>query len=625
MSRTPKPPIALLAAALLAGAGACRERPPEAGAAAVELPAAAPAAAAAPELEAPAGPEVDVREPPAAPPDQVEEYEARRPKTVLQLQPFRATTSIQIEDDAGNSGVATLIDLNPWIHDWLLLQLQWLEGDGGEWYHLENPDPSSQQVVLDPRFVHGLLLRRGGRPWPCDLWGGGALAAARAGSEVEAPLCAGRLYLRNRVEGRKTTLEWATDFLRDFVWRGEQITVFVREQFYKDAFLATSEVLEGDGPDAGTRPRPEGAPDRPLVDPRWDGRYLVPVDLGINLENDVPNQVLVGRWYRARRLPGIYVSAIQPGLVSEEVIRAQKGLVNPLDEVESSALTYMVAFDLERFDVEFALGTEHPRVNWSDRVPALVRDASLPGPDGIGTISPLVATGIVSPFHEKRVAATFTAGFKRTHGAFRFSELALKNSGSHYGFIEHGAVLSKLQPDLATAIVRDDGRVELKTWREEDDADLVRIRHARQNGLPIIDHDPETGVSTVGALVPKWSLGNWSGSQDKRLRTLRAGLCLQEGREGRFLIYGYFSSVTPSAMARVFAAYHCRYAMLLDMNALEHTYLAVYRTENSSFVTQHLIEEMSVLDKSVGEQLLPRFVGFSDNRDFFYLVRKEAS
>ena len=30
-------------------------------------------------------------------------------------------------------------------------------------------------------------------------------------------------------------------------------------------------------------------------------------------------------------------------------------------------------------------------------------------------------------------------------------------------------------------------------------------------------------------------------------------------------------------MARIFQAYRCDYAMLLDMNALEHTYLAMYR------------------------------------------------
>jgi len=31
------------------------------------------------------------------------------------------------------------------------------------------------------------------------------------------------------------------------------------------------------------------------------------------------------------------------------------------------------------------------------------------------------------------------------------------------------------------------------------------------------------------------------------------------------------------------------------------------------------------VDKVVGGQLVPRFVGFPDNRDFFYLLRREAS
>ncbi len=124
--------------------------------------------------------------------------------------------------------------------------------------------------------------------------------------------------------------------------------------------------------------------------------------------------------------------------------------------------------------------------------------------------------------------------------------------------------------------------------------------------------------------MPNWALGNWSGSVDKRLRALRAGACLQESDEGRFLIYGYFSTATPSAMARVFMAYRCRYAMLLDMNALEHTYLALYRNSGSDFGVQHLIGEMKVLDQEHQGRVVPRFVGFADNRDFFYLLRKEA-
>jgi hypothetical protein len=32
---------------------------------------------------------------------------------------------------------------------------------------------------------------------------------------------------------------------------------------------------------------------------------------------------------------------------------------------------------------------------------------------------------------------------------------------------------------------------------------------------------------------------------------------------------------------------------------------------------------MDVLDKSSKGQVVPRFIGYADNRDFFYLLRKE--
>jgi nucleoside-diphosphate-sugar epimerase len=91
----------------------------------------------------------------------------------------------------------------------------------------------------------------------------------------------------------------------------------------------------------------------------------------------------------------------------------------------------------------------------------------------------------------------------------------------------------------------------------------------------------------------------------------------------KILEWARFSTATPSAMARVFQAYGCRYAMLLDMNALEHTYLAVYLRQGDQIVVQHLIRGMEEVDKSTDGQVIPRFIGFSDNRDFFYLVRRE--
>jgi hypothetical protein len=195
--------------------------------------------------------------------------------------------------------------------------------------------------------------------------------------------------------------------------------------------------------------------------------------------------------------------------------------------------------------------------------------------------------------------------------------------GSHYGFIEHGVVFSTLQPGLATMVSLDDGSLVMQTWTERDHASLARIKHARQNGVPLIEFDAITQASVPGSLVGQWGPGNWSGSQDKQLRTLRAGACLQEQDGRRFLLYAYFSSATPSAMVRVFQAYRCRYAMLLDMNALEHTYLAVYRRAGEKLLVQHLIQGMSALDKSEAGQYIPRFLGYADNRDFFYVMRRE--
>ena len=90
------------------------------------------------------------------------------------------------------------------------------------------------------------------------------------------------------------------------------------------------------------------------------------------------------------------------------------------------------------------------------------------------------------------------------------------------------------------------------------------------------------------------------------------------------MIYAVFSAATPTAMARVFQAYQTSYAMLLDMNALEHTYLAYYRRSGSEMSVDHLLKGMNVLDQSVSGQVIPRFLGFPDNRDFFYVMKRNT-
>ncbi len=64
--------------------------------------------------------------------------------------------------------------------------------------------------------------------------------------------------------------------------------------------------------------------------------------------------------------------------------------------------------------------------------------------------------------------------------------------------------------------------------------------------------------------------------------------------------------------------------MLLDMNSLEHTYLAVYPRDSGKLEVEHLVPGMRVADKRAGNgDVIPRFLGFADNRDFFYLTLKE--
>ena len=78
-------------------------------------------------------------------------------------------------------------------------------------------------------------------------------------------------------------------------------------------------------------------------------------------------------------------------------------------------------------------------------------------------------------------------------------------------------------------------------------------------------------------------------------------------------------------MARVFQAYGCRYAMQLDINALEHTYFALYAHDRGRLVAQHLVQGMAEVDRKGGGELALRFLSFPDDRDFFYVLRRERS
>ncbi|TDE38311.1 hypothetical protein [Antarcticimicrobium sediminis] len=536
-------------------------------------------------------------------------YDAVRAKTILDLQPFR--TTVTAVDEATGLEI-TLIDLSPKVGAWFLLQTRAGAKQAPVSYHLENPAPGTRQVTLD---LNGpALLVDGIR---CRPWADEALVKARQTGLGYAPICDGKLYLRNKISGAYTTLEATAEFLRDNVWGGENIVRFVRDNFFKDSQLETGDAVGqiATGPAAGPAPM--------LTNFESGERPVIATLLDMAIKGGDPRRMAVGAWYPVTGVPGVFASTFQPRYVADAVMQGP-GTANRLDGIEARATGYMIGFDMGQFDIGYAVGTDHPSLGWSPRPSWNARPKGLPGPDGVSRPDPLVMLGMVNPEIANKAVATFTAGFKRQHGAFKYGDMAGFNYGHHYGFVEKGVVLSKLWPGLSTLFELTDGSVHMNTWTAADDALLPQIRFARQNGVPILETDPETGMGIPGDRVTKWGPGNWSGSAKAELRTLRAGACMARAQGTRYLIYGYFSTATPSAMARTFQAYGCDYAMLLDMNALEHTYLAVYARQGGQVHVEHLVPGMALIEKKMRDgTILPRFIGFADNRDLFYLTRKE--
>lgn len=538
---------------------------------------------------------------------QFAEFARNSRRDVVAFQPFRA----ELSGTAADGTPLRLVSLNPYANAWFLLET----GTGrrlGQW-HLENPAPDLFTVSLGPDG-QALTIDSAAGSVTCTPWAG-ELDAARNSGLPYAPICEGRMLLRNRGSGSRTMREAVTDFLRSYVPFGEDLITLVKDTLYEDAYLESSLVMDADEAVAAVAALGRANLRRSVA---------MQTQMRMDLIGATGGRLEAGAWYAVADAPGIYASTVQPGMVHPDILN-RRGEANALDGVENNADVYLFAYDLARFELRYELGTDHPAVNWSPR-PSVSRN--LPGPDGFSDLAPLQMTGMLNPVLTDRVAAIIAGGFKREHGAWRLGPMSTTNQGHHYGFIVQGVVLSRLQPGVATVFTLDDGSIHMRTWTEDDNTLLPRIRFARQNGTALVEPGPD-GAPRAGEQVRSWLGGNWSGSAEAQLRTLRSGLCLREvvedGALRRFLIYGVFSAATPSGMARTFQAYGCTYAMQLDMNSLDLTYAAVYarRPGQEGFEVLHLDRRMADSDQRTRDgELRGRFVEFSDNRDFLYLLRR---
>ncbi len=526
-------------------------------------------------------------------------------RTVVEFQPFRAELS-----GLGADGTALrLTSLNPYVNAWFVLETG--EGRNQRFWHLENAAPELFTVSLG-EDGRALTVASEAGTVTCTPWEG-ELEEARRANLPYSPICEGRMFLRNQGSGSRTTREAVTEFLRGYVPFGESLINLIKDTLYEDAYLTSAQTM--DESEAGSTVELLGHAD-------LRRNPVMRSNLRVDLVGAESTQMEAGAWYAVQNAPGIYASVVQPGMVSQEVMSVPGA--NGLDGVENGSDVHMWAFDMSRFDLRYEIGTSHPQVDWSPRPSGAGRDYSLPGPDGFGTVEPLQMTGMMNPVFMDRLAGIFAGGFKRDHGAWRLTDFAYTNHGHHYGFVVNGVVLSRLQPGLATIYVLQDGTVHMDLWSEQLDQLLPQIRFARQNGTPLVERNAD-GVGVPGSQVRSWMGGNWSGSAEAQLRTLRSGVCMRTIDDRQFLIYAVFMSVTPSGMSRVFQAYHCDMAMLLDMNSLDLTYSAIYPREPGSpdFSIVHLDRRMAESDSRHRDgSPMGRFIEFSDNRDFFYLLRR---
>ena len=329
-----------------------------------------------------------------------------------------------------------LENLNRNVNRWYIVTIRNSKANKSLNFHLENPFANTQKFKLDPNYSDGIIIRQGDKDVRCPLWD--TEATAKLTKLIAKPnlpyvaMCDFGVYVRLKVEGYRTTKEWIVEFLRDNVWGGESITNFVKESIFKDKFIVTSNSVKGLGAVDGGHDRHLS---RAAIDKKFKSDEVELGELGITLKNKRLSSVKYGEWYETDAQNDVYVSIISPSVIDENILNSQLDRATKLDGVEMKAVHYLTAFDLSKFDLEYAVGTEHPRVGWSDRVRDEYKTNSK-GPDGFDSVEPIVRTGLIPPYNVKHIVSTFTAGFKRSHSAFKWGPMSQLNMGSHYGFAE---------------------------------------------------------------------------------------------------------------------------------------------------------------------------------------------
>ena len=557
----------------------------------------------------------------------------QRAGDVVSFQPFREESP---EVTLAQGGRAQLINLNKYVGTSFLLRVQGAPGlpasnsAGGAVYHLEKAATIKLNDVKVSLVPEGLLVTEGTQKSICQFAApGSALAQANRKAPYVA-ICGSTIFVRHQASGASGGLfSWGADVLRSISPEAETVIQAVKEGREDKDRIAGAELDRKSAPVGSSPDRPKRAQ---IASNLQDRVMSVPYEIEVAEARSSGEPLLTGEWYSAKNAkPGIYFSVMYPNHVAPELLKTYTDRVDALDSVEAQSAAYLVAFDLSKFEVGWQSGTDMPEAGWSSEpmTQALRAGDTMAGPDGFGSFSPLARPGVVNPSLLPRLAGVMCGGFQRKHGVFKDGPMSKANFGNYWGFIENGVLMSRLNPGLATFAVDVNGQIKFKTWQDSDNAapSLATIRHARQNGVPLIDGIDGKGISIPGQYVSiarTGRAGAWSGSASGETRSPRSAMCISTQNGRQYLIYGYFSSAKPTAIVRVFQSQHCDYAMHLDMNSPQQAYFGLVTSNGGSFDTENPAPGMSNVTGSFqGKKAeLPRYVGQPDKSDAFYFLAK---
>lgn len=504
------------------------------------------------------------------------------------------TTLQQIQSE---DVVISLTSLNKHINKWFILSIH---GKDSINLHVHNRYPETPVSLTN----NGLSFFKEDQEFTaheCRLWNKKSLKKLKrqlkSFAETYLPLCEGRIYVRMKrpantqlsLTESATNLLRKTEFGENFIntFKPYIVSMMSESPSYGEKIANVAPSHQGKLLDAPLKAKMQVNDDM-----KYDDEHFI----GIKLESN-PKAIEYGNWYETKMHAGIFVGLFKPALIHPDVLKVDEQKANAITAEEKEMRIYMTAYDLDMYAPEYTIGTQEPKIT---------------KPELKGKVVPI---GSIPPYELSQSVGVFIGGFKTRHNTINHGP----NKGKTYGFIEKGVELAKMSPGLATAYLKNDGSFHVDKWPENTamERELSReVIAARQNGVMLIDD------YKIGDYVNNWGYGNWSGSAERSLKTMRSGICIQEKDNKRFLLFMAFTAATPSTMAQTMQAFSCKTAMHLDMNAYMYMHSAIYSYEpNKGYEVEYLNQHMKY-PKNIKRH---RYIMDNNSRDFFYLKRRQTS